>query len=427
MEHLSNYLCTIVTTTMNVLLMLSLLQPKYGKIVTILAMPGLLIGNLCAAVYCGLSDNLTMLAKIDVLLFAAFCVAARPLFKDNLKMWLFNCITVQNISVTIMILSFFCSRHLPYPAYVNTVVRLILFGGILFVLRRYVHPLYHQMVEHWNVYFYVALVIYVTFSYYVLTSDELVITFTEQAVPLLLVISIAVTSYISIYRSLSDISQKYALKEDNIKMQNDQELLRLSAISMAERLYLMEEAAHQSIIVSHDRRHFNNMVLELLEHGETEEAIVFLRKQTAVLPSRDKRYCENAAINAAVSGYAALAQERDIDTYINLDIPAEIAIDALELAMAISNLLENAIHGCEALPKDTGKKIHFICRHVGRLALEISNPCIEDMMLDENGYPIAKKAGHGVGTKSVIAFASKYNAELFYSIEKCIFTVRMLV
>lgn len=121
-ELLPDFLRAIVSTTMNVLLMLSLLQPKYGKKVTRLAMLGILAADLGTAVYCYLSGNLTILAKIDMVLFAVLCFGAKPLFKDTLMQWLYSYITIQNISDIVIILSFILSRHLPYPPYVNVPV-----------------------------------------------------------------------------------------------------------------------------------------------------------------------------------------------------------------------------------------------------------------------------------------------------------------
>lgn len=224
----------------------------------------------------------------------------------------------------------------------------------------------------------------------------------------------------TLYQSLLKIS---ILNEHKL----DAELLRLSTVSMVARLQLMDEAAHQSSLAAHDRRHFNSMVLELLEQGQTGEAAAFLRRQSGTLPFQGKKCCENTAVNAAVSYYAALAEGKGIATDIRLDIPSELTIDSLELAMALSNLLENAIHGCEALLQKEDRDMRFTCCHVGRLAIEITNTCAGDIILDKNGYPIPRKTGHGLGTKSVRAFAAKYDAELFYGIENGVFTVRLLV
>lgn len=224
----------------------------------------------------------------------------------------------------------------------------------------------------------------------------------------------------TLYHSLRQISDLSSHKFDA-------EILQLSAASMAERLQMMDEAAYQSSLVSHDRRHFNSMVLELLEQGQSEEAITILRRQTEAVQPKGRRYCENHVVNAAASYYTALAEQQGIGVDIQLDIPNVLAVDSLELAVTLSNLLENAIQGCEELPKNEIRNIQIVCRHVGRLILEISNPCAEDMRLDKHGYPSTQCENHGLGTKSVLAFVGKYAAEIFYRIENGVFTVRLLV
>ncbi len=417
----------VISTTANVLLMITLLQPKYSKKVTLLAMLGILFADLGTAIFCYLSGNLTLLSKLDVVLFAVLCFAVRPLFNDTFMQWLFSYLTVQNISDIVIILSFIGSRKLPFPVYANSLLRVILFGAFLLVLSRYVRPLYRQAVEHWTAYFAVALGIYITFNYYVLSSDDIVVTLTQQAVSLLLVIFIGLAAYGSIFLSLKNLQREFRVKEENQKMQTEQEYLKLAAGNMSERLKLMEEVSAQNSLAAHDRRHFNNMILELLEKGENHEVIALLKKQNQTAPRISKVYCENPVVNAAVCHYAKLAEQSGVPIVIELDIPRDLQEDALELSMVVSNLLENAIVACL---KQSGSKplyINFICRNIGRLLLEMENPCTEDTALDENGYPVTHEQGHGLGSKSVIAFAKKYDGELIYSIENGVFRVRLLV
>ncbi|MHC1722590.1 MAG: hypothetical protein AB9836_05215 [Aminipila sp.] len=206
-EYFPDFLRAAVSTTANILLMMTLLQPKYSKKVTLLTMLGILAADLGTAVYCYLSGNLTMLAKLDIVLFAVLCFAVRPLFKDTFMQWLFSYLTVQNISDAVIILSFIGSRHLPYPPYTNSLLRVILFGAFLLVLSHYVCPLYRQAVEHWTAYFAVALGIYITFNYYVLSADDIVVMLTEQAIPLMLVIFIGFAAYGSIILSLKNLQR----------------------------------------------------------------------------------------------------------------------------------------------------------------------------------------------------------------------------
>ena len=424
---LPDLLRAVVSTVMDAVLMVTLLQPKYSKKVTNFAMLGIILVDFSTAVFCYLNGNLTLLSKLDVILFAVLCFAIKPLFQDSFMQWLFSYITLQNIDFVVVVLSYFGSRHLPYPVYANTVLRLVLYLAMMFLLRYYVRPLYRQMAQRWNVFFYVAAAIYAAFLYYFVGSDDVVATLTENAVPLLLLILVTVAVYVSICFSLRTISREYDLREENLRMQNNQELLHLSASAMADRIRLLDEAQQQSRIAAHDRRHFNNTLLGLLEQRRTEEAIAFLSHQSGTEPAKVKSYCENTAVNAAVCYYAGLAEDNGITTEISLDIPNSLPVDSLELAMVLSNLLENAIHACEALEKDSERTIRFTCRHVGRLALEISNLCGDSTVLDKNGLPVAKESGHGTGTKSVLTFAEEHGAEVLYQIADGIFRVRMLV
>lgn len=424
---LPDLLRAAVSATANVLLMMTLLQPKYSRKITLLTMLGVLLADLGTAIFCYLSGNLTLLSKIDTFLFAVLCFAVRPLFKDTLMQWLFSYLTVQNISDIVIILSFTASRHLPYPPYANSLLRFILFGVILMILLRYVRPLYRQVVEHWTAYFAVALSIYITFSYYVLFSDDIIATLTEQAVPMHLVIFIGLAAYSSIFFSLKNLQREFLVKEENQRMQSEKEYLQLAAENMSRRLELMEEVSAQNSRASHDRRHFNNVLLELLEQGKTGEATAMLQAQNKATHKISKIYCENPAVNAAVCHYAGLAEQEGIPTEIVLDIPGNIPVDALELSMAISNLMENAIKACGELSDNRAPYLRFTCRSMGRLLLEIENPCTDVTVLDHSGYPVTCKEGHGIGSKSVIAFSKKHDGELLYEIENGVFRVRLLV
>ena len=210
-------------------------------------------------------------------------------------------------------------------------------------------------------------------------------------------------------------------------MQAEREYLQLAAGNMSQRLELMEEVSAQNSRAAHDRRHFNNVLLELLEQEKTGEATALLQSQNQMTQKISRVYCENPAVNAAVCHYAALAEQVGISTETQLDIPRELTVDSLEFSMVVSNLLENAIQACGRIADGTKLYLRFTCKSVGRLLLEMENPCGPDAALDGNGYPLASQEDHGIGSKSVIAFAKKYDGELIYNIENGVFRVRLLV
>ncbi|WMJ85553.1 hypothetical protein [Anaerocolumna sp. MB42-C2] len=128
--------------------------------------------------------------------------------------------------------------------------------------------------------FAVALGIYITFTYYVLFSEDIVLTLTEQAAPLLLLIFVGLAAYSSIFLSLKNLQPEYLVKEENQKMQVEKEYLQLAAGNMSERIKLMEEVSAQNSRAAHDRHHFNNILLELLETGENQKVAALLKKKS---------------------------------------------------------------------------------------------------------------------------------------------------
>lgn len=425
--YFPDILRAIISTTANVLLMMLFLKPKYSKKVTYLTVFSIWAVDLGVAVFCYMSGNLTLLSKIDVILFALLCFIIRPLFKDTFMQWLFSYLTVQNISDMVIILSFILSRYLPYPVYANSLLRLILFSFFLWLIARYIRPLYRQAVEHWTAYFAVALGLYVTFGYYVLSADDIIIMLTEEAIPLILIIFMGVAAYGSIFISLKNLQREFLIKEENQRMQAEKDYMQLATGNMEQRLILMAEVAEQQRRGAHDRRHLNNVILELLEKDKKNEVMDLIKSQNQVMVSRDKIYCENLLVNAAVSHYVRLAEQKRIQVQVSLDIPQVIHVDALELSMVVSNLMENAIQACEK--KGNMKKTYILFRSqmVGRLALEMENSCLKEVTLDKNNQPATALEGHGTGSKSVMAFVNKYDGEIIYHVNEGVFRVRLLI
>ncbi|MEG0377826.1 MAG: GHKL domain-containing protein [Eubacterium sp.] len=416
-----------VTAVMNVLLLFTLAQPKYGKRVTITAAVVVFLLDLVTSILFYQSGNLTALVQFDVVFLLAVGVLLKPLMRDSLMQWCFNFLTAVNVYAIVVVLSYHLCDFFPNPYYANSFLRFFLYLLLILAFRHYLKPLYQRVAENWSAFFVLAICVFLNFAYYFVCTEDVEQTLTDTMWPMLLLIGLTLAVYGTVFFFLKKTLRTHALREENLKMKNDAQLLQLSVNAMAQRLELMDEVTQQNSRASHDRRHFNNMLLELLEMGESQSAIDLLKKQTRLVPKVSCVYCENNTVNATVSHYAGFAEQSGILTRIELDIPNDLAVDALELSMVIANLLENAILACCNLPKEREKQIKFVCCNAGRLLLEIENPCGPDVGLDENGYPVAQEEGHGIGSKSVIAFTKKYEGELIYNIQNGRFCVRLLV
>lgn len=216
------------------------------------------------------------------------------------------------------------------------------------------------------------------------------------------------------------------LKLREYKLKSDAAILEMAANTMRERLLTTEEIMQQDRAMRHDRRHFEALLLSLIRDGRIEEAEKCLEERMAQEPHTASRYCENTTVNAAITHYISVAENKNITVKVSANIPSKLNIDEMQLAITISNLLENAIHACEELPEEE-RIIEIKAKYKEQLLLEITNSCQGTVPLDDEGHPFASNEGHGIGTRSVLAFAEKTDSEIRYIAEDGVFKVRMMI
>jgi signal transduction histidine kinase len=419
MMLLYDILRAIVTNAMLVVLLFTLARPKCRPRTLWVALVAIVSLDLALNVFFYLRNDYTMLSKLDILFFILVGVAVKPLFRETLMQWVFNCFTAMNVYAVTVIISYYLCGLFPYPHVAITVLRFLLFAAAILLFRKRLRPLYRQAAEHWSVYLFVAAGTFSNFAWYFMESNDVERTLTENVIPLLLLVLLTMLVYLAIFLTLRKTLRQTALQEENLKIQADRELTR-------QRLSLMDETVRQMSIVQHDRRHFNNTLLSLLRQGEADKAADLIRRQSEAMPQKPQSYCENVSVNAAVSYYAELARQRGVRCELRLDIPEKLDIDELSLAMAVSNLMENAIGAVSALPAQQ-RTLRFTAVDTGQLILELSNPYDGEVALDENGFPISHEEGHGKGIQSVAAFVKGCGGELVYEISDGLFKVRLMV
>lgn len=411
---------SIVTNTMLAALLFTLAQPKCRPRTIGAVLAAIAALNLLLNIVFYLQNDYTMVGKLDILFYIFVGAAVKPLFRETVMQWLFNCLTAMNVYAVTVILSYYLCGLFPYPSYAITALRFFLFADAILLFRKRLRPLYRQAAEHWSVYLFVAAGLFANFAWYFVSSFDVERTLTEDYVPLLLLVMLTMLVYLAIFFSLRKTLRESALREENLKMLSDRELTR-------QRLSLMDEAVRQMSIVQHDRRHFNNTLLSLLKEGEADKAAGLIRRQSEALPQKPQSYCQNVPVNAAVSYYAELARQRGIGCVLRLDIPEKLHVDELSLAMAVSNLMENAITAVSSLPAEMERAVRFTAVNTGQLILEMSNPFGGGVLLDKSGLPVSYEEGHGKGTQSVANFVRKCGGELVYELAGGVFRVRMMV
>ncbi len=185
-----------------------------------------------------------------------------------------------------------------------------------------------------------------------------------------------------------------------------------------ERYYASEKELQ---IMRHDARHRLHILHLLVEEDKKKEATDLI---CSALDSYDYTtpiiYCKNNIINSALNVYISKATIHNIHVDIKINLPKQLPIDETDLAVFMSNAIENAIHACLELPYDDRKIKISATFHASKLFLKFENRYFGEIIFDQKGIPISKKCTNknGFGTKSILSVANKYHGKIYFSCDE---------
>lgn len=156
----------------------------------------------------------------------------------------------------------------------------------------------------------------------------------------------------------------------------------------------------------------------LISSHQPQEALQFIKEiGTQLDQTKQKQYCQNPLVNAALSTYLAKAEALHIPITVKAVIPKENAALSSDLAIVLSNLIENAIHASEKQP-DSHRALSLLTLCQGDvLNILVKNRFDGTVTFDEDGLPTTQAKGHGIGMKSLSHFRDTYDASVLCTCE----------
>lgn len=304
-------------------------------------------------------------------------------------------------------------------------IRTVVSLPIIIILYRYLRPFYLQMLtvmkKGWG---YLCLI---PGSYYIIVivnSIDLPLV-PEEYRPIffnfLLALLITVVSYGVIFALFGTIIRE-------AKMRDEGQLLKIQMQAMERHFDILKESDESVRIRHHDLRHYIAEIKVLIESGNTQEALYVLgnveeQNENSSIPS----YCNNPTVNAILAYYIQKAQHEGITVEADCRLPERLSVEPSELAMVLANAIENAINACCKLPEGVERFIRIKTVPFPQLAVEITNSYTGTVEFNENGQPVSTEIGHGLGSKSIAAFAKRHDGIVEYSTDGSLFRLRLLV
>lgn len=210
---------------------------------------------------------------------------------------------------------------------------------------------------------------------------------------------------------------KYQIEEQS------RELLALQIQSIKNTAADTQRKAEEVKKIRQDTNHILSHIAHLAETGDATAILSYISEATVQNSmATPVRYCKDPFLNATLINYLNRAENSGITVELHLSIPEILPVDSADLSICFANALENAIKACEKLPQNE-RKIAVKCIHKPTFMFEIGNSYQGRVIIGRNGLPQSREKGHGIGTRSIMAFCQKHNAFYAFAAENGWFTI----
>ena len=170
----------------------------------------------------------------------------------------------------------------------------------------------------------------------------------------------------------------FARLQSQLEMRGQYELLEQQMALQKESIRRMEEAYTHMRELRHDLNNHLLCMNTLIEQGEYEALKQYLKAMTATVEERSYvAISGNSAVDAILNEKLIAAQSSKSTpplTYADLH---STKVQPMDLCIALSNALDNAIEACEKIPDPTGRYLRLrIQQEENFLVLSVANPVV---------------------------------------------------
>ncbi len=218
-----------------------------------------------------------------------------------------------------------------------------------------------------------------------------------------------------------------------VKLINEQK--ENTAFREKEYLFAMQQAQYDNLqerieearTAKHDMRQHLHIISAYVKDKKYDELDDYVnRYRTSVPENNSIIYCEHYEVNALLQYFAGLANHHGIGFSSQVHLPKDIGISNNALTVLLGNLLENAIHACQA-EKGAFITVKGMIDENG-VFFKIVNTFTGKVKKAPNGlYLSTKRDGRGIGLRSVRNIVSNHKGMLEINHEGGFFTVSVLL
>ncbi|MBQ7515127.1 MAG: sensor histidine kinase [Schwartzia sp.] len=210
------------------------------------------------------------------------------------------------------------------------------------------------------------------------------------------------------YRGMSLATKK---TDDRRQAENAARMMEEQLAALGEYERMLGESQKETMLLVGKIREDYGRLKDYLASGDAAGALALIRdREDRLNKTTVQAYSPYPILNAALSVYIGRAEALGIPVECSVSLSSKLRVDEHEFSIVLSNLLENAIEAAKEAPEGA-RAISVGIRHRAKaVVMEIVNPSVKPLVLDEKGLPVTSRKGHGLGMASLSAFLEKYGA-----------------
>ena len=228
-------------------------------------------------------------------------------------------------------------------------------------------------------------------------------------------------SYMVLFYFIRSSHQYQKMKDENEKLDFQNKL-------QAEYYKKIESTIHQTARLRHD---INNIVqtinLQLAQNTpESYEKAKMMTQELNELTENIQplKYCHNRVVDVVLDDKIRSAKKSGITVLCDVMLEEREDVSDLDICRIFANLLDNAVHATEHLPKAEDKKITVICKEkADGIYIKCEN-CFDSKTEKDTR---SEKSLHGYGLKIIQEISRKYNGMLTLSQKDNVFTALVVL
>ncbi len=220
----------------------------------------------------------------------------------------------------------------------------------------------------------------------------------------------------------------YDFVMQTVRRNAELQALTLKSIYATEHAAQLRRSLDETHELRHEMKHHIDSLKALCEDGDINRVTKYVNSLSGEFCSEPSRFSDHALINALVSSCSKRAKALGADFEASVQVPEAINIEDTDLAVVLSNIIDNAIEALSLVPEEKDRRLSIKVAIFEDTGLFIS--CINtfhgERKQDERGAFISTKSeeGHGIGLKAMHRVAEKYNSIILPEVEGNVFHIK---